>query len=155
MANRIYLSTLQNIFDMLSLKDVHQSDNNTLPVHLQREKIDLMEKEIFQTENGARLLTDAMYQVKTFMNYVRDFYVENQDSILTFMQGKHAYPSFILHKMVWTVGNDDSYPGVMHSRHSRTGLGTQIESYKNIFGEEIMTGYISSEDTEYFDRSEI
>ena len=155
MANRIYLSTLQNIFDMLSLKDVHQSDNNTLPVHLQREKIDMMEKEIFQTENGERLLTDAMYQVKTFMNYVRDFYVENQDSILTFMQGKHAYPSFILHKMVWTVGNDDSYPGVMHSRHSRTGLGTQIESYKNIFGEEIMTGYISSEDTEYFDRSEI
>lgn len=155
MANRIYLSTLQNIFDMLSLKEEHQSDNNTLPVHLQREKIERMEREIQQTEEGSLLLSDAMYQVKTFMNYVRDFYVENQDSILTFMQGKHAYPSFILHKMVWTVGNDESYPGVMHSRHSRTGLGTQIESYKNIFGEEIMTGYISSEDTEYFDRSEI
>ena len=155
MANRIYLSTLQNIFDMLSLKETHQSDNNTLPVHLQREKIERMKKEISKTEKGIQLLSNAMYQVKTFMNYVRDFYVENQDSILTFMQGKHAYPSFILHKMVWTVGNDESYPGVMHSRHSRTGLGTQIESYKNIFGEEIMTGYISSEDTEYFDRSEI
>ena len=155
MANRIYLSTLQNIFDMLSLKEEHQSDNNTLPVNLQREKIERMESEIRQAQTGSQLLTDAMYQVKTFMNYVRDFYVENQDSILTFMQGKHAYPSFILHKMVWTVGNDESYPGVMHSRHSRTGRGTQIESYKNIFGEEIMTGYISSEDTEYFDRSEI
>ena len=57
--------------------------------------------------------------------------------------------------MVWTIGNENSYPGVLYSCHSRTGVGRQIESYPDIFGEEIMTGHISSEDFEYFDRAEI
>jgi len=57
--------------------------------------------------------------------------------------------------MVWTIRDKSSYPGILYSRHSRTGLGKQIESCMNIFGEDIMTGNIEITDTEYFNREEI
>ena len=66
-----------------------------------------------------------------------------------------AFPSLILQKMVWTVRGDDSYPGVLYTRHSRTGIGTQIESLRNIFGEEIMTGNVIAEDDEYVSRDDV
>ena len=56
---------------------------------------------------------------------------------------------------MWTIRNDDSYPGVLYSRHSRTGLGIQIESVRNMFGDDIMTGTIERNDIEFFNRNEI
>ncbi len=154
MGNRIYLNTLNNIIEMLSI-DYNYVDENNLSVEEQIKKIKMMEDLIIKEEGDDRLLEDSFYQASRFMSYVRNFYINNQDLVLTFMRGKKAYPSMILHKMVWTIGNENSYPGVLYSRHSRTGVGRQIESYPDIFGEEIMTGHISSEDFEYFDRAEI
>ena len=154
MGNRIYLNTLNNIIEMLSI-DYNYVDENNLSVEEQIKKIKMMEDLIIKEEGDDRLLEDSFYQAARFMSYVRNFYINNQDLVLTFMRGKKAYPSMILHKMVWTIGNENSYPGVLYSRHSRTGVGRQIESYPDIFGEEIMTGHISSEDFEYFDRAEI
>lgn len=154
MGNRIYLSTLSNIFEMLLINNNYK-DENDLSKEKQLEKIKTMEDIIIKHEGNDKLLTDSFYQILCFTNYVKDFYNKNQNLVLTFMRGKHAYPSLILHKMIWTIGNDNSYPGVLYSRHSRTGLGRQIESYPDIFGEEIMTGNTLSRDFEYFDRSEI
>jgi hypothetical protein len=83
------------------------------------------------------------------------FYTRNQDLIYTFQRGHATFPALILQKMVWTVRNRESYPGVLYSRHPRTGLGMQIESVREIFGEEIMTGTIHADQREYFDRNEI
>ncbi len=154
MGNRIYLSTLSNMIEMLAI-DYHYTDENDLSVEEQLDKIKMMENLVIEKEGNDKLLEDAFYQAIRFNSYVRDFYIKNQDLVLTFMRGKKAYPSMILHKMVWTIGNENSYPGVLYSCHSRTGVGRQIESYPDIFGEEIMTGHISSEDFEYFDRAEI
>ena len=154
MGNRIYLSTLSNIIEMLAI-DYRYVDENGLSIEEQSRKIKMMEDLIIEKEGDDRILSDSFYQALRFMKYVRNFYINNQDLVLTFMRGKKAYPSMILHKMVWTIGNENSYPGVLYSCHSRTGVGRQIESYPDIFGEEIMTGNISSEDFEYFDRSEI
>lgn len=154
MGNRIYLSTLSNIIEMLSI-DYHYEDENDLSPEEQHKKISLMENLIIEKEGDDRILNDSFYQALRFVNHVRNFYNNNHDLVLTFMRGKKAYPSMILHKMVWTIGNENSYPGVLYSRHSRTGVGRQIESYPDIFGEEIMTGHITSDDFEYFDRSEI
>ena len=154
MGNRIYLSTLSNIIEMLAI-DYHYTDENDLSVEEQLDKIKMMENLVIEKEGNDKLLEDAFYQAIRFHSYVRNFYIKNQDLVLTFMRGKKAYPSMILHKMVWTIGNENSYPGVLYSCHSRTGVGRQIESYPDIFGEEIMTGHISSEDFEYFDRAEI
>ena len=155
-ANRVYLSTLHTICEMLRIEKKYDRNDIELTPEEQTARIAAMEQAITAArDDGERLLTDAHYQSLRLMEYVRNFYIDNQDLILTFMQGKQAYPSFILQRMVWTIGNEQSYPGVLYSHHSRTGSGRQIESYRNIFGEEIMTGDVTTEDRAYTNRNEI
>lgn len=156
MANRVYLSTLHTLSEMMGIERKYQTSDIALSPDLQRERIAAMEQEIMLTrDDGNRLLNDAFYQALKLVEHVCDFYIDNQDLILTFMQGKQASPSLILQRMVWTIGNNESYPGVLYSRHSRTGKGSQIESYRNIFGEEIMTGDVTSDDRAYTNRDTI
>ena len=155
MANRVYLSTLHTICEMLGIEHRYQNSDIQLSPQDQQQRILTLERHITATPDGERLINDAEYQVLQLTQYVRKFYTENSDLILTFMQGKQAFPSLILQRMVWTIGNNDSYPGVLYSRHSRTGEGKQIESYRNIFGEEIMTGDVTTEDLAYNNRNEI
>ncbi|MDY5968482.1 MAG: hypothetical protein SPJ13_00480 [Bacteroidales bacterium] len=156
MANRVYLSMLHTLEEMLGIERRYKESDIKLDEEEQEQRIQYMEMEITAArEDGERLLTDAHYQTLQLVRHVLDFYDENQNLILTFMQGKKAVPSLILHRMVWTIGNEGSYPGVLYSRHSRTGKGRQIETYRNIFGEEIMTGDVTSEDIAYTDRAEI
>ncbi len=155
-ANRVYLSTLHSLCQMLGIERKYNRNDIELTPDEQCQRIDSMEKAIADARpDGSRLLTDSHYQALCLVRYVRDFYINNQDLILTFMQGKQAYPSFILQRMVWTIGNEESYPGVLYSHHSRTGQGRQIETYRNIFGEEIMTGDVTSTDIAYTDRQQI
>ena len=154
MANRVYLSTLHTICEMLDIDHKFLQSDISITTEEQRQRIDQMEKEICQ-HGDERLLEDAFHQALQLVKHVRAFYCDNQDLILTFMQGKQASPSLILQRMVWTIGNNESYPGVLYSRHSRTGKGSQIESYRNIFGEEIMTGDVTSEDLSYSNRDAI
>jgi phosphoenolpyruvate synthase/pyruvate phosphate dikinase len=155
MANRVYLSTLHTIAEMLGIENKYEVSDIALTPELQRERIALMEAEISAKDDGALLLSDAFFQAWRLVEHVRKFYIDNHDLILTFMQGKQASPSLILQRMVWTIGNEESYPGVLYSRHSRTGKGSQIESYRNIFGEEIMTGDVTSDDRAYTHRESI
>lgn len=155
-ANRVYLSTLHSLCQMLGIERKYNRNDIELTPDEQCQRIESMEKAIVDARpDGSRLLTDSHYQALCLVRYVRDFYINNQDLILTFMQGKQAYPSFILQRMVWTIGNEESYPGVLYSHHSRTGQGRQIETYRNIFGEEIMTGDVTSTDIAYTDRQQI
>lgn len=153
MANRVYLSTLHTIAEMLGIEHRYQRSDISLGNIQQHQRIEELERRISAMDS--RLLDDAHYQALRLTQYVRDFYINNSDLILTFMQGKQAFPSLILQRMVWTIGNNESYPGVLYSRHSRTGTGKQVESYRNIFGEEIMTGDVTTEDLAYSDRNEI
>lgn len=156
MANRVYLSTLHTICEMLGVERKYDSTDISLTRRGQYDRIAAMESEVRQScPEGGRILTDAHYQALRLVEYVNAFYKDHQDLILTFMQGKQAFPSLILQRMVWTIGNEDSYPGVLYSRHSRTGKGRQIESCRNIFGEEIMTGDATTQDTEYINRDTI
>ena len=156
MANRVYLSTLHTICNMLGIEKKYDKNDIQLTADEQCARINAMEKAIVEARiDGNRLINDAPYQALRLVQYVREFFIDNQDLILTFMQGKQAYPSLILQCMVWTIGNEESYPGVLYSHHSRTGCGRQIESYRNIFGEEIMTGDVTSIDIAYYDRKEI
>ena len=153
MANRVYLSTLHSIAEMLGIEHRYQRSDVSLTPESQCDRIRELEERIGNVD--ARLLEDAHYQALQLILHVRRFYENNSDLILTFMQGKQAFPSLILQRMVWTIGNNESYPGVLYSRHSRTGVGKQVESYRNIFGEEIMTGDVTTEDLAYRDRNEI
>lgn len=155
-SNRIYLSTLHSLAQMLHISNRYDTTDIQLSEEDQFQRISDLEERITKASpDGHRLLTDPHYQSLRLVQHVRDFYIQHQDLILTFMQGKQAHPSLILQRMVWTIGNNDSYPGVLHSRHSRTGKGRQIESCRNIFGEEIMTGDATTQDNAYHDRNEI
>lgn len=154
MANRVYLSTLHTICEMLRLDHKYQTTDIKLSIADQHSRIAELESKIVAA-GEEKLITDAYYQALRLTQFVRQFYINNPDLVLTFMQGKQAFPSLILQRMVWTIGNDLSYPGVLYSRHSRTGEGKQIESYRNIFGEEIMTGDVTTEDLAYSNRNEI
>lgn len=156
MANRIYLNNLGNIFDMLGITEKSIVDENKLSCEEQNERIAHMESLIIEQEQGdSRILDDCFYQVLRFTYYIRSFYLNNKQLVMTFMRGKQTFPSLILHKMVWTIGNDSSCPGVLYSRDSNTGNGRQIETYPDIFGEEIMTGNISATNWSYTDRKDI
>ncbi|MCX6245052.1 MAG: hypothetical protein NTU98_10145, partial [Bacteroidetes bacterium] len=155
-ANKIYLNNLESICQVLApgMDFYRNKKNNCAPgyddtedrIHHLFRKIEVIDPQI---------LYDAHYQAKVFMRYSHGFFTKNQDLIYTFQRGHVTFPALILQKMVWTIRNHDSYPGVLYSRHSRTGLGMQIESGREIFGEEIMTGNIRPEDHEYFDRNDI
>jgi len=149
-AGKIYLNNLQTLDIHLFGKpnDAILTDTENL-----EEQIEVLYKKI--SERDEKLLTDALYQVFFFVKKAHEYYELNQDLILTFFRNKEKYLSLILQKMVWTVRDDESYPGVLYSRHSRTGLGIQVESLPNIFGEEIMTGLIDTRDHEFFDRESI
>jgi hypothetical protein len=157
-ACKIYLNNLKTMFNLLSM---HLSETEIRPFYslpeTTTEEIDNKIKVLYEniSKKDERLLWDPYYQVNFFISGARNFYEVNKDLLYTFIKSKAAFPSLILQKMVWTVRSDDSYPGVVYSRHSRTGLGTQIESVRSIFGEEIMTGNITAEDNEYFSRNEI
>ena len=153
MANRVYLSTLRSIAEMLSIE--HRYTRSDISLNNQEQETRIAELESSICAIDARMLTDAYYQALRLVQHVRQFYINHSDLILTFMQGAQAFPSLILQRMVWTIGNNESYPGVLYSRHSRTGVGKQVESYRNIFGEEIMTGDVTTDDLSYRDRTEI
>lgn len=163
MANRIYLSTLHTLCEMLAIdhKIVNRETGTVMndidiDTKEQQRRIDDLEKRIIDSSpDGLRLLKDAHWQALCLARHVLRFFNENQDLVLTFMQGRQAFPSLILQRMVWTVGNEESYAGVLYSRNSRTGHGKQIESRRNIFGEEIMTGDVGPEECSYLERETI
>jgi hypothetical protein len=155
-ANKIYLNNLQSICQILAPgQDFYRlkKDDYDPNVAETEDRIDYLCQNIERIDG--HILHDAQYQVKLFMQYSHSFFTRNADLIYTFQRGHMTFPALILQKMVWTIRNRDSYPGVLYTRHPRTGLGMQIESGREIFGEEIMTGTIRAEEREYFDREEI
>ncbi len=155
-ANKIYLNNLQSICQILGPRQEFfrsvRGDCASFSEDIE-ERISFLFKRIAAVDE--RILYDAHYQANMFMSVSHSFFTRNQDLIYTFQRGHVTFPALILQKMVWTVRNHDSYPGVLYSRHPRTGLGMQIESVREIFGEEIMTGTIYADQREYFDRGEI
>jgi hypothetical protein len=70
------------------------------------------------------------------------------------LRAVHAYFE-LLQRMICTMRSENSRVGVMDSRHPRTGVGMQIESAKDIFGEAIMAGSVETEKTNFRDIEEI
>jgi len=151
MADRIYLHNLKTLFILLNT-DLENQDHTSLSNNISR-NIDFYYRKIQAVDE--KLLTDPFYQLEFLISKAIDYYYKNQDLLYTFIGDRDHFPAIILQKMVWTIRENCSYPGVLFSRHSRTGLGVQIESVRNIFGEDIMTGMTDTEDVEYFDRAEI
>lgn len=155
-ASKIYLNNLQNIYYLLyPLAEPHSFGDKISRYSFKDiyKRIQFYYDEIYKID--PRVLNDPYYQIFFFIDEVHKFYAKNRDLLQSLFVKDKSYPSLILQKMVWTVRDQNSYPGVLYSRHSRTGKGFQIESFPGIFGEDIMTGAIEAEDHEFFSRQEI
>lgn len=156
-AEKIYINNLQTIYKVLFPNDagneICRPVTSSFSITDIEGTIDILIDKI--GHRNKNILTDTFLQISFLVDKIKEFFNTNKDLVYTLRKGDISYPSIIMQKMVWTVRNDDSYPGVLYSRHSRTGIGQQIESVRNIFGDDIMTGNIDRTDTEFFEREEI
>lgn len=153
-AHKMTLNNLHNILAVLNLAKTKETlKNESDHEHLLERQIDAGFSLIRQQE--PRLVEDPLYQTAFFVGQAFKYFDNNRDLMLTFSRGEEHFPSLILQRMVCTVRSDESRVGVIHSRHPRTGEGMQIESARNIFGEEIMAGTVETEKTNFQDDMEI
>jgi pyruvate,orthophosphate dikinase len=155
-ANKIYLNNLKHLSQFFPRDAGHRQMGEISSCSTDeeiRQSIDYFKDWI--RKHHRSILTDAHEQLYFCMEQILKFYRDKQDLLFTFTKDTCSFPSFILQKMVCTVRGDASYAGVLYSRHSRTGLGRQVESIHAAFGEEIMTGTQIADDMEFFQNNEI
>ncbi|HZP01100.1 MAG TPA: hypothetical protein VFD30_12470 [Terriglobia bacterium] len=102
-----------------------------------------------------RLIEDPFAQAEFFVRYAYKHFDENRDLVLTLCRGTEHYPSVILQKMICTVRHENAYAGVISSRNTQTGIGVELQTAHNIFGEEMMTGTAEVQSTAFHDREMI
>jgi hypothetical protein len=101
------------------------------------------------------LIEDAFAQAAFLVRQAYKHFEENQELVLALCRGTEHYPSIIMQKMICTVRHENAYAGVISSRHTQTGLGMELQTAHNIFGEEMMTGTAEIESTVFADRETI
>lgn len=155
-ALKMYLNNLRNLVTSL--------DPAGLPDAASRFRTDLEEPQLSRAIEWAAarvkagdpaLLRDRLAQTRFFIRLGYRYFEDNQDLLLTLSRGRRHYPALILQQMVCAARGEESYAGVLFSRHSRTGTGFQLETARGVFGEEIMTGDHGTEQTCFQDASEI
>ncbi len=100
------------------------------------------------------LLTSAFEQLKFFQEKAYAYYEEHLDALRNFMTRETDFPALIVQRMVCTVIDDYSYPGVLYSRHPRKGRGVLVLFARRVFGEDLMTGRLQPEERTFHDREE-
>lgn len=155
-ALKMYLNNLRNLVMAL--------DRNVYTANAGRFRADLTERARAEAvlwasgivrRHDPALLTDMFYQTSFFVREGYRYFESNQDLLLTLSRGKRHLPALILQQMVCTARGEESYAGVLFSRHSRTGVGLQLETARGVFGEEIMTGGHGTEQTAFADGGQI
>lgn len=152
-AQRMFLNNLGNI--SLLLGEVRESPGATR--NLTSAQISALIDSLL-TSIGKRdrcLLEDALYQSTFFARQAYEQFEENRELVLTLGRGQQYCPSLILQKMVCTVRDESAYAGVLCSRHTQTGVGVELQTAHDIFGEEIMTGTTEVQSSAFSRRDEI
>jgi hypothetical protein len=153
-AHKILMNTLRNILKLVD-RDSHKELFSS-PLGPQPPAPALLEKALDKVRRCApRLVEDPLEQLALFVRESLRYFDNNRDLMLTMSKGEDHFPSIILQKMICTVRSPDSRVGVLYSRHPRTGQGKQIESGRNMFGEEIMSGTVDAEKTVFEKGEEI
>ncbi len=86
------------------------------------------------------LIEDPFCQASFLINKAYEMHGGKSDLLRNFSGEDVHFPSLILQQMVFPVITEDSFSGVMYSRHPRTGEGRELKVGRSLFGDEIMTG---------------
>ena len=152
-AGRMFLNNLRNLAEALE-QDAGRAAGglDVAPEHVAAVTGCLLER-IGKVDR--RLVEDPFYQAAYFARLAYRHYEENLDLVSTLCRGAEHAPSLILQKMVCTVRHESAYAGVLYSRHTQTGEGLELQTARNIFGEEIMTGTAEIQSTAFAERQAI
>ncbi len=153
-AHRMFLNMLRNLAEALE-QDTIVGD--AVPRDLAPEQVSRLIDRLSEgiRKSDRRLIEDPFHQAAFFARLAYKHYEENLDLVSTLCRGKEHSPSLILQKMVCTVRHERAYAGVLYSRHTQTGEGMELQTARNIFGEEMMTGTAEIEATAFDDREAV
>jgi hypothetical protein len=155
-ANKIFLNNLRNLVRLVDPGTYGRLAPELTP-HIDAAATARLIDEIATVirQRDARLLSDPFRQLTYFAEQARLHFEANTDVLLTLSRGKRYCPSLILQKMVCSVRDRKSYAGVLFSRHWRTGVGHQLLTGHDIFGEEIMTGTVEAQETCFHEAEDV
>jgi hypothetical protein len=155
-ARKIYLNNLKNLFKSQDREAYESIRDMVNRAHSLAEIDDLIDRIATALRKRDRsLLEDPFRQAAFLLTQSRDYFEKNTDLLITFSKGERHYPAIIMQKMVCSVRDDQSYVGVLYSRHSQSGEGLQLEFAHNIFGEDIMTGTVEPQQISFESGNEI
>jgi pyruvate,orthophosphate dikinase len=155
-AHKMFLNNLRNLCHALQ-RDKYEAIASSLRPDLPRSDVDRLIEQLSEVirKTDRTLLEDPLSQAVFFARQAYLHFEENRDLILTLCRGAEHSPSLILQKMICTVRHESAYAGVLHSRHTQTGLGVELQTAHNIFGEEMMTGTAEIQSTVFGDREAV
>jgi hypothetical protein len=104
--------------------------------------------------NNPKLLWSAAEQVRFFLSRIYDYFSGHLTALRNFMLREVHYPAVIVQRMVCTVIDDQSYAGVLYSRHPRLGAGVFMQYARAVYGEDLMTGRLQAEERHFKSREE-
>jgi pyruvate,orthophosphate dikinase len=152
-AQRMFLNNLRNLSLLLGQKPELPGATRDLTSAQISSYIDRLLTSIGKRDR--RLFEDALHQSMFFVRQAYEQFEENRELVLTLGRGQQYCPSLILQKMVCTVRDESAYAGVVCSRHTQTGVGVELQTAHDIFGEEIMTGTTEVQSRTFRNREEI
>ena len=155
-AHKMFLNNLRNLCCALD-RDEYAALVNAVRSDLSADDVDRLVQQMSEIlrRTDRKLIEDPFAQAAFFVRLAYKHFEENQELVLALCRGTEHYPSIIMQKMICTVRHENAYAGVISSRHTQTGLGTELQTAHNIFGEEMMTGTAEIESTVFEDREKI
>ena len=155
-ARKMFLNNLRNLCRFLD-RDKYATVLRDVKPYLPPAEVDSSIERLADilAKTDRKLLEDPFAQALFFAKQCYKDFEQNQELVVTLCRGTEHYPSIILQKMICTVRHENAYAGVISSRHTQTGVGIELQTAHNIFGEEIMTGAAEVETTAFEDREAI
>lgn len=152
-ARKMFLNNLRNLCRQLNPEGT-AGIVSAVRADLTADETDLLIEQLSGILSRAerRLLEDPYGQAEFLARQAYKDFEKNQELVVTLGRRTEHYPSLILQRMVCTVRHEDAYAGVICSRHTQTGVGVELQTAHNIFGEEMMTGDAKIESTAFSDR---
>ena len=140
-ARKMFLNNLRNLCQSFR-RDEHAAIIKAVRPDLTPPQIDSLIDRLSEVIGRVdrRLLEDPFFQAASFARQSYQHFEDNKELVLTLCRGTDHYPSLILQKMICTVRHEAAYAGVISSRDTQTGVGMELQTAHNLFGEEMMTG---------------
>jgi pyruvate,orthophosphate dikinase len=155
-AHKMFLNNLKNICHCLD-PDKFAAISNMIIPDLPDDKVLRLTDTLCDiiSKKDRALIEDPLHQATFMARQCYQHFEENLNLVMTLCRGSEHYPSIILQKMICSVRHDRAYVGVLNSRNTRTGLGMELHTGHNMFGEEMMTGTSEFRSSVFEDREAI